>query len=67
MHCGFLFRESEVIAGREKGFARDAADIETGPAEFLVFLDDGGAKAELRGANGSHIAAGAGANDDNVE
>ena len=63
----FLFREGEVIARREERFARDAADVQTGAAELLVFLDDGCAETELSGANRGDITAGAGADDNDVK
>src|SRR4029450_4448852 len=55
--------KNKMIAGGEKGFARDAADIETGTAEFFILFDDGGRKSELGGADGSDIAARTGADD----
>ena len=39
---------------------------QAGPAERLLFLDDGDREAELRGADGGDVAAGAGADHDDV-
>ena len=64
---GFLFREDEMVAGGEERLARDAADVETGAAEFAVLLDDGGLESELGGTNGRDVAARAGADDDDVK
>ena len=46
---------------------RDAADVEAGAAEGGALLDAGDLHAELRGADGADIAAGAGADDDDIE
>ena len=56
-----------MVARDEERFARDAADVETCSAEFLVFLDDGGFQSELAGANGGDITARAGTDDDDVK
>ena len=44
----------------------DAADVEAGAAMGGALLDDGDLHAKLRGANGAHIAARAGADDDQI-
>ena len=59
---GFL----EQFGGVQQRLRRDAADVEAGAAEGRALLDHGGFQAELRRANGADIAAGAGADDDEV-
>jgi hypothetical protein len=55
-----------VDLGRaEQRLGRDAPPIEADAAELLA-LDDRDVQAELRRANGSDIAAGAGAEDDKI-
>src|SRR5690242_4440444 len=56
-----------VDLGRaQQCFGRDAAPIQADAAE-IRFLDDRGLEAELRGADRGDVAAGAGADDDDVE
>jgi hypothetical protein len=55
------------MGGVEQGFGGDAADIQAGAAKGLAPLHHGDALAQLRGADGADIAAGAGADDDGVE
>lgn len=50
----------------EQGFGRDAADIEAGATQGRAKFDAGGFHAQLRGANGGDIAAGAGTDNDEV-
>ena len=50
----------------EQGFGGDTAPVEADAAEAFA-LDDGGVEAELGGADGSYIAAGAAADNDEVE
>ena len=50
----------------EQRLGRDAAPQQAGAAERLLLLDDRDLEAELRGADGGHVAAGAGADDDDV-
>ena len=50
----------------EQRLGRDAAPQQTGPAERFLLLDDRDVQAELRGADGGDVAAGAGADDDHV-
>ena len=50
----------------EQRLGRDAAPQQAGAAERLLFLDDRDLQAELRGADGGDVAAGAGADDDDV-
>ncbi len=64
---GFFFREDEMVARSEERLARDATDVETGATELRVFFDNGGFESELGGANRADVAAGAGADDDDVE
>jgi hypothetical protein len=53
------------FSGTEQRFGRDAAPVEADATEMLA-LDDCRLEAELRRADGGHIAAGAGADDENV-
>ena len=55
-HCG----------GVQQGLRGNAADVEAGAALRLALLHDGRLQAELRGADGADIAAGAGADDDEI-
>ena len=56
----------EQLGGVQQRLRRDAADVEAGAAEGRVLLDHGDLHAELRRADGADIAAGAGADDDEV-
>jgi len=51
----------------EQGFARDAADVEAGATQGGAFFYDGDVEAELSGTEGADVAAGAGADDNEVE
>ena len=51
----------------EHRLGRDAADVEAGAAQRLAALGAGGLEAELRGADRGDIAAGAGADHQDVE
>src|SRR6185503_12147407 len=62
-----LLRLREGLARVEERLARDAADAEARAAERGRLLDDGDAHAELRGADGARVAAGAAADDDEIE
>jgi hypothetical protein len=64
---GVVFGEDELLGGVEQGLAGNAADVEAGAAEGGAFLDEGDLEAELGGAEGADVAAGAGADDDEVE
>ena len=55
----------EFLRRVDQRLGRDAADIEAGAAG-LRLLDDDGIDAELAGANGADIAAGAGADDEEL-
>ena len=63
----------EVLARLQQRLARDAADVGAGAARrraalgVLPLVDAGGVEAELRGADGGDVAAGAAADDDDVE
>ena len=63
----------EVLAGLQQRLARDAADVGAGAARcraalgVLPLVDAGGVQAELCGADGGDVAAGAAADDDDVE
>src|SRR5580698_8077515 len=50
----------------QQGLRGNAADVEASAAEGRVFLDNAGFQAELRGADGALIAAGASADDNDV-
>ena len=56
----------EQLGGVQQRLRRNAADIEAGAAEGGALLDHRGFQPELRRANGADIAAGAGADDDEV-
>ena len=56
-----------MLAGVEQRLAGNAADVEAGAAERGAFVDERDLEAELRGAKGADVAAGAGADDDEVE
>ena len=56
----------EQLGGMQQRLGRDAADVEAGAAKRLALLDDGHLEPELRGPDGADIAAGAGADDDEV-
>src|SRR6185312_15424077 len=65
------FRESmsrlvEQFGGMQQRLRRDAADVEAGAAEGRALLDHRGLETKLRRANGADIAAGAGADDDEI-
>ena len=63
----------EVLRRLQQRLRRNAADVGAGAAGrrtalvVLPLVDAGGGKAELRGADGGDVAAGAGADDDDVE
>src|SRR5690606_31023861 len=60
-------RSIVVDLGRaQQGLGRDAAPVQTDTPHVLA-LDDGDLEAELGSADGRHVAAGAGANNDDVE
>ena len=54
------------LGGMQHRLRRDAADIETRAAERGALLHHGGLQPKLCRANGAHIAAGAGTDDDEV-
>ncbi len=56
----------ELFGGMQQRLRGNAADVEAGAAEGLALFDDGDLQAELRGADGADIAAGAGADDDEI-
>src|SRR5439155_11675790 len=56
----------EQVRRDDPGLGGNAAPVETGAAQ-LVLLDHRGLEAELRGPDGGHVAAGAGADDDEIE
>ena len=58
-----LFKQ---FGGVQQRLRRNAADVEAGAAEGLVLLDHRDLHAELRRADGADVAAGTGADDDEV-
>lgn len=64
---GVMASEGDVLGGVEEGLARDAADVEAGAAEGGSFVDEGDLEAELGGAESADVAAGAGADDNEIE
>ena len=56
----------EHFGGVEERLGRNAADVEAGSAERLHLLDHGDLHAELGRANGADVAAGAGADDNEI-
>jgi len=56
-----------MIAGSKQRFARNTADVQAGPAEFLIFLDERGLEPELAGANGRDVPARAGADNYDIK
>ena len=56
-----------MVAGGQKRLAGDATDIETRPAEFLIFFDNGGFQTKLASADGRDIAARTGPDDHNIK
>ncbi len=56
----------EQLGGVKQRIGGDAADIEAGPAMGLALLYHSDVHAELRRADGADIAAGTGANDDEI-
>ena len=66
LRCLFFY-EHEMIARREKRFARDAAHVQTGAAQFLLFLHKACFQSELTGADGGNITSRSGPDDYNVK
>jgi hypothetical protein len=62
---GGVGRLLELLGDMDHRLGRDAADIQAGAAE-LGALDDDGVDAELAGADGADIAAGSGADDEQL-
>ena len=63
---GHLARLVEDGRGVQQGLGGDAAHVQADPAQVGVALDQDHALAEVRGAEGGGIAAGAGAEDDDL-
>ena len=61
-----VLRLGELLRTLEQRLGRDAADIEAGAAQGPALLGDGHAHAELGAADRTDIAAGPGADDDDV-
>ncbi len=66
VHIAALLDGVENLGGMQQRLRRDAAHVEARAAERGVFLDECGFKAKLRGAKRGYVAAGAGANDEEV-
>ena len=47
----------------QQSLGRDAADVEAGAAEFVVFLDECGLQSQLSGANGRGVSGRSAADD----
>ena len=62
-----VMRFLEQLGRVEQRLGRDAADVEAGAAQRLAALGAGGLEAELRGTDRGDIAAGAGADHQDVE
>ena len=54
------------VAGMQQGLGGDAADVQAGSAKSLAALDHADLQAQLRRADGADIAAGAGADHDEI-
>jgi len=63
---GVVLCPHEVLAGVQQGLAGDAADVEAGAAERGTLVDQSDLQAELRRAERAHVAARAGADDNEV-
>jgi hypothetical protein len=61
--CWTIFQE---CACSSSAFVGNAAPDQTRAAERLLALDDGGLQSELARTNGGHVAAGAGADDNEI-
>ena len=62
---GFLVEDVREFGVTQQCLGRDAADVETDSAPILR-LNDCGIQPQLRGADGRHVSAGSGSEDDNV-
>src|SRR5207248_11207342 len=61
------FGKSVQFTGIQKCFAGDATNIETGSAQRRTLVDAGDLHAELGRADGCHVTAGTGTDDDKIE
>ena len=61
-----VLRDLQRVRVLEQRLGRDAAPVQAGAAEHRRALDDRGLQPELRGADGGDVAAGSGADDDDV-
>ena len=61
-----MARLLEHFGGVQQRLRGDAADVEAGPAERLALLDHSHLQAKLGRADGADVAAGAGADDDEI-
>ena len=66
-HSLRLLHDLERVRVFEQRLGRNAAPDQAGAAERLLLLDDRDLKSELRGADRGHVAAGSGADHDDVE
>ena len=64
---GCVLRDLERVRVLEQRLGRNASPVEARAAQDGLALDDGDAEAKLRRANGGHVTAGSGSNDDDVE
>ena len=64
---GGVLHDLEGVRVLEQRLGRDAAPEQAGAAQSLLTFHDGRLEAQLRRADGRHVAAGAGANHDEVE
>ena len=64
---GGVLDDLQGVRVLEQRLGRDAPPQQARAAERLLALHDGGLEAQLRRADGRHVAAGAGANHDEVE
>ncbi len=61
-----MFGLMQLVAGMQQRFGGDAADIQAGAAQGFAPFDAGGLEPQLRAADGADIAAGAGADYDDI-
>ena len=63
----FVLRFFKNLRRLQQSLGRDAADIQAGAAQRFTLFHAGDLHAQLRGADGAHITAGAGANHDHIK
>lgn len=62
-----MLRVRVLLAGVEKGFGRDASDIQASSAEGFAHFDAGGFHSQLRGPNRRNIASRTAADHDHIK